>query len=56
MTQSAGAMNDLLPHIKQQMRVGLAGEDVNTLPGVTFEALQRSAKFSESEIRKLIPQ
>ena len=51
-----GALNDLLPHIKQQMRLGLAGEDVNSLPGVTFGALQHPAKFSESEIRKLIPQ
>ena len=50
-----GAMNDLLPQIKQQMRLGLAGEDLNSIPGVTFGALQHPAKFSESEIRKLIP-
>ena len=49
-----GALNDLLPHIKQQMQLGLAEEDVDSLPGVTFGALQHSGKFSEPEIRKLI--
>jgi prepilin-type N-terminal cleavage/methylation domain-containing protein len=49
-----GAMNDLLPHIKQQMQIGLAEEDVNSLPGVTFGALQHPARFSASEIRALI--
>jgi prepilin-type N-terminal cleavage/methylation domain-containing protein len=50
-----GALNDLLPHIKQQMRLGLAGEDVNSIPGVTFRALQHPARFSETEITNLIP-
>ena len=50
-----GAINGLLPHIKQQMRLGLAGEDINSLPGVTFGALQHPAKFSETEVIKLIP-
>jgi len=49
-----GALNELLPHIKQQMQIGLADEDVNSLPGVTFGALQHSGKFSEPEVRKLI--
>lgn len=49
-----GAMNDLLPHIKQQMQIGLGEEDVNSLPGVTFSALQHPAGFSGSEIRALI--
>jgi len=36
------------------MQIGLADEDVNSLPGVTFGALQHSGKFSEPEVRKLI--
>ena len=51
-----GALNELLPFIKQQMQLGLAGEDVNSIPGVTFGELQHADRFSESEIRKLIPQ
>ena len=49
-----GALNDLLPHIKQQLQLGLAEEDVNSLPGVKFESLQHPARFSTSEIRALI--
>jgi hypothetical protein len=49
-----GAINELLPLIKQQMQLGLAGEEVNALPGATFGALQHPSNFSESEIRKLI--
>ncbi|MFN2576350.1 MAG: prepilin-type N-terminal cleavage/methylation domain-containing protein [Pyrinomonadaceae bacterium] len=49
-----GALNELLPHIKQQMQLGLGEEDVNSLPGVKFEALQRPGRFSEAEIRALI--
>ena len=49
-----GALNELLPHIEQEMKLGLAEEDVNSLPGVTFGALQHSGKFSDTEIRALI--
>ena len=49
-----GALNELLPHIKQQMQLGLGDEDVKSLPGVSFSALQHSGKFSEPEIRRLI--
>lgn len=49
-----GALNEFIPMIRQRMRLGLAGEDITTIPGVNFEALQHPAKFSESEIRKLI--
>jgi prepilin-type N-terminal cleavage/methylation domain-containing protein len=49
-----GALNSLLPYIEQEMRFGFADEDVNALPGVRFEALQHSARFSGSEIRALI--
>jgi prepilin-type N-terminal cleavage/methylation domain-containing protein len=49
-----GALNELSPFIKQWMQLGLAGEDVNSVPGVTFGDLQHADRFSESEIRKLI--
>lgn len=49
-----GALNELLPHVEQDMKLGLAEEDVNSLPGVRFEALQHPARFSGSEIRALI--
>ena len=49
-----GALNELLPHIEQDMKLGLAEEDVNSLPGVKFESLQHPARFSTSEIRALI--
>jgi hypothetical protein len=52
---TTGALNELLPFIKQQMQLGLAGEDVNSIPGVRFGDLQHADSFSESEIRKLIP-
>ena len=51
----SGTLNELLPLIKQRMQLGLAGEDVNSIPGVTFGELQHADRFSESEIRKLIP-
>ncbi len=49
-----GALNELLPYIEQDMKLGLAEEDVNSLPGVRFESLQHPARFSTSEIRALI--
>ena len=50
-----GAIDDLMPHIKQQMRLGLAGENIDAIPGVTLGMLAHPAKFSEAEIRKLVP-
>ena len=50
-----GAMTDLLPLIRQRMQLGLAGEDVKTIPGVSFLALQHSERFSEAEIRRVVP-
>lgn len=49
-----GATNELLPVIRQELKLGAAGESVRTLPGVTFADLHHSAKFSESEILALI--
>jgi len=49
-----GALNELLPHIEEDLKLGLAEEDVNSLPGVRFESLQHPARFSTSEIRALI--
>ena len=49
-----GALNELLPHIERQLQLGLAEEDVNSIPGVKFESLQHPARFSSSEIRALI--
>ena len=49
-----GALNQLLPYIEQDMKLGLAEEEVNALPGVRFESLQHPARFSADEIRKLI--
>ena len=51
-----GATNELLPLIRQELRLGEAGEDVRLLPGVTFGDLHHAARFSESEIRTLIRQ
>lgn len=50
-----GALNELLPLIRQRMQLGLAGEDVKTIPGVSFVALQHPEKFSEAEIRRVVP-
>ncbi len=50
-----GTLTELLPFIKQRMQLGLAGEEVNAIPGVTFGALQHPERFSESEVRKIIP-
>lgn len=50
-----GAMTKLLPLIRQRMQLGLAGEDVKTIPGVRFLSLQRSERFSETEIRRVVP-
>ncbi len=50
-----GALNELLPLIKQRMQLGLAGEEINSIPGVTFSALKRPERFSEAEARKIIP-
>ena len=49
-----GALNELLPQIEREMKLGLAEEDVNSLPGVKFESLQHPARFSVSEVRALI--
>ena len=49
-----GALNELLPYIEQDMKLGLAEEEVNSLPGVKFETLQHPARFSVPEIRALI--
>jgi type II secretory pathway pseudopilin PulG len=50
-----GALAELLPLIRQRMQLGLAGEDVKTIPGVRFLALQHSERFSEVEIRRVVP-
>jgi prepilin-type N-terminal cleavage/methylation domain-containing protein len=50
-----GSLNELLPAIRHQMQFGLAGEDVDKIPGVTFGGLNRTDRFSESEVRRLIP-
>ncbi len=50
-----GALTELMPFIKQRMQLGLAGEEINAIPGVTFGALQRPERFSEPEVRKIIP-
>ncbi len=49
-----GALNELSPSIMLQLRLGLAGEDVNSIRGVTFGDLQHADGFSEPEIRKVI--
>jgi len=49
-----GALNELQTLIKQQMQLGVGEEDVTSVPGVTFSALQHAPRFSESEIRKLV--
>jgi len=36
---SAPLLGDLLPYIEDQMQLGLAGEDVSAIPGVTFSEL-----------------
>ena len=50
-----GAMTQLLPLIRQRMQLGLAGEDVKTIPGVSFLSLQHSERFSDAEIRRVVP-
>ena len=50
-----GPLTELLPFIKQRMQFGLAGEEINSIPGVAFGALQHPERFSESEVRKIIP-
>lgn len=50
-----GAVTEFLPLIKQRMQLGLAGEDIDAIPGVTFSALQHAERFSEAEARKIIP-
>jgi prepilin-type N-terminal cleavage/methylation domain-containing protein len=49
-----GALHELVPFIRQQLQLGAGGEDVKSIPGVTFRGLQRSERFSEAEIRKVI--
>lgn len=49
-----GALDELLPVIKQELKLGAAGEDVHALPGVTFGDLRHPARFSEAEILPLI--
>jgi hypothetical protein len=50
-----GALTQLMPLIRQRMQFGLAGEDVKTIPGVTFLSLQHSERFSQVEIRSVVP-
>lgn len=50
-----GALTELLPFVKQRLQLGLAGEEFNAIPGVTFGDLQHSERFSEAEARKIIP-
>jgi prepilin-type N-terminal cleavage/methylation domain-containing protein len=50
-----GALNELLPLIKQRMQLGLAGEEVHAIPGVPFGALKRPERFSDAEARKIVP-
>lgn len=50
-----GTLTELLPFVQQRMQLGLAGEEINSIPGVTFGALQHSERFSEAEVRKIIP-
>ena len=54
-SDKAGPLTELLPFIKQRMQLGLAGEEINSIPGVAFGALQRPERFSEAEVRKIIP-
>lgn len=51
----SGALNELLPLIKQRMQIGLAGEDLSSMPGLRFETLQHPERFSEAEVRRVIP-
>jgi prepilin-type N-terminal cleavage/methylation domain-containing protein len=37
---NTGALADFLPYVEQEMQFGLAGEDLNSLPGVTLRSLQ----------------
>jgi prepilin-type N-terminal cleavage/methylation domain-containing protein len=50
-----GALTELLPFIKQRMQLGLAGEEINAIPGVSFGALQHPDRFSDAEVRRIIP-
>lgn len=50
-----GALNEFLPRMKQHMQLGLAGEDVNAIPGVSFGALRHQGRFSEAEITRVVP-
>ena len=50
-----GALTELLPVIRQRMQLGLAGEDVKEIPGVSLLTLQHSDGFSEVEIRRVVP-
>jgi len=43
-----------MPFIRQRMQLGLAGEDIKSIPGISFETLQHSARFSETEAKKLV--
>ncbi len=52
--ENTGALNELLPFIEQQFQFGLAGEDINSLPGIRFGALDHPDRFSDSEVRALI--
>lgn len=49
-----GTLNQLMSSVRQRMQLGVAGEDIKSIPGVTFETLQRGSRFSETEARKLI--
>ena len=54
-SDNTGVLNQFLPRIKQHMQLGLAGEDVNAIPGVSFGALRHQRRFSEAEITRVVP-
>lgn len=54
-SDNTGVLNQFLPRIKQHMQLGLAGEDVNAIPGVSFGALRHQRRFSEAQITRVVP-
>src|SRR5262249_30801599 len=44
---STGALDKLLPNIEKELQLGLAGEDVETLPGVTLADLLGGSRKRE---------
>ena len=49
-----GVLKEFTSIIRQRMRLGLAGEDFKNLPGVSFGELQHPARFSETEVKRLV--